>query len=104
MPHYDCGTWVADSVKITECETIDTLKKPVKTTERNWIESPLWERNVPMFTNAVYSPCGGDPSYVEYKWRVCSITGIRQKKYRIYQFHYVDPVKSEYQKIIDKFK
>jgi hypothetical protein len=104
MPQYDCGTWVADSIKITDWEGVDTLKKPVKTTEREWIENSTWQHDVPQYVYAVYRPCGDDPTHSEYQYRVCSITGIRQKRYRIYLYHYVEPVKSEYQKTVDKFK
>lgn len=103
-PHYDCGTWVADSVKTTDWQTIDTLKKPVKTWARNWIVDTEWQWDIPMFVDAVYRPCGNDPSHVEYQLRVCSITGIRQKRFRVYSFHYVEPVKSEYQKTVDRFR
>lgn len=104
FPQYDCGTWVADSIKFTDWENVDTLKKPVQTEKRNWVLNDRWQHDVQMFVPAVYYPCGSDPAYSEYQFRVCSITGIRQKRYRIYNYHYVEPLKSDYQKTVDKFK
>lgn len=104
MPNYNCGTWVADSIKITDWENVDTLKKLVTARQRNWIESNVWQYDVSQFVYAVWNPCGGDPTHNEYQFRVCSITGIRQKRYRVYLYHYVDPAKSDYEKAVDKFK
>lgn len=97
-----CGTWQPDSGKLTEWESVDTLKKPVITNERNWVEDEM-QPEVKQFQNAVYCPCGcGDP-YIKYQYRVCSITGIRQKRYFIINFHYVGREKSTYEKTVDKF-
>ena len=98
-----CGSWEPDSVKITEWETVDTLKKPVLTQDREWVESGVWLYDNPNVSYAVYSPCGtGQPS-IQYMFRVCKITGIRQKRYRIWTYHYAPAEISDYQKAINKF-
>ena len=99
-----CGTWVADSVKITDWENVDTLKKPVTTNQRNWVENNVWQHDTQLTEFAVYYPCGQDPTYSQYQFRVCSITGIRQRRYRVYLYHYVEPVKSQYEKTIEQLK
>jgi hypothetical protein len=99
---YPCGTWKPDSGKLTNWQSIDTLKKPVITNDRNWVEDAM-QTVVSPYANTIYCPCGCGDNYVRYQYRICSITGIRQKRYFIITYHYIDPEKSDYEKTIDKF-
>jgi hypothetical protein len=58
---------------------------------------------VSQFVHANYCPCGCGDAVIQYQYRVCSITGIRQKRYFIITYHYIEPEKSNYEKTVDKF-
>lgn len=99
----DCGTWEKKPIYYTEWEAIDTIVKPVKTEDRNWVydQEKMTGSNM---TLAIYAPCGlGTPA----QWiqrRVCSITGIIQERRKVQEYYYVPKEKSEYQKTIDSLK
>lgn len=99
----DCGKWVFQSYEYEEWQTIDTLGK-AKTNKREWVnEKPrrIMDDN-PMIT--VFYPCGADPSAKYIEMRVCAITGIRQRRYSVERYVFVEKEKSDYEKTIDKFK
>ena len=97
----DCGTWKALPTYYTNWESVDTLKKEaIKDTVRNWVydAEKLMLNNL---TYAMYCPCGCgyDKKYSQY--RVCSITGIRQIRYKVHPYEYKPKPKSEYQQVVD---
>lgn len=107
----ECGTWVADSMRYTEWETVDTISveaekrnlRLTKTEQRDWIygREIMDSRN---WTYADWSPCGRGDTKMWRQYRLCRITGIRQVRTRYQTYHYVPPPISDYQKAEDSLK
>lgn len=97
-----CGTWQPQPEDTTAWQTVDTLgRKDHFGEERNWVFDK-WKM-VPneRWTNLDYTPCGaGYPEILE-QYRVCSLTGIRQRRERITRYKYIEPPKSEYERVTD---
>ena len=101
----DCGT-VKDTIVYSEWQSVDTLiKRPIKDTVRNWVYN---EKDEPFESNSynylVYCPCGclWDKNWFQY--RVCKLTGIRQRRIKTQSFTRILPPpkpKTEYEKTID---
>lgn len=98
-----CGKWVPDTGKLTDWQSVDTVKKPVTTSQRNWVED-IWKTEYSQYTYAVFAPCGMGLPDVKFQYRICSITGIRQKRYFVVNYHYIEPEKSQYEKTIEQLK
>lgn len=97
-----CGTWEKQPQQITEWVTVDTLgKKEQFDTARHWVydeEKPVAPSG---WTDAVYRPCGFGSDEQYQQFRVCSLTGIRQKRARYIPYKYVEPPRTEYQRVED---
>lgn len=97
----DCGTWKAKPIYYTNWESVDTLKnKPIKDTIRKWVydEERLQFSNM---TTLEYNPCGSGKPITWEQYRVCQITGIRQRRYKIQPYEYIPKPKTDYQIVID---
>lgn len=97
-----CGTWQAQPEDTTEWQTVDTLgKMEYFSVYRRWVYD-LWKpRPYYQVNDLVWTPCGrGYPDVTE-QYRVCSLTGIRQKRERIVHYKYIEPPMSEYQRVTD---
>lgn len=99
---YDCGTWEQDTTYVTEWTAVDTLGD-VLTDARDWVYDE--ERyKIDLTVTADFAPCGrGTPDIYE-TIRICSITGIRERKQRVITYRYIPKPKTPYQKAIQKFK
>ena len=97
----DCGTWEPQPDYYTEWESVDTLKKvPIKDTIRKWVYSPE-KMQISNSVTLEYAPCGnGRPTTWEQQ-RICELTGIRQKRYRVRTYKYIPKPKTEFQKVVD---
>jgi hypothetical protein len=97
----DCGTWEPQPDYYTDWESVDTLKKiPIKDTIRRWVYSPE-KMQISNMVTLEYAPCGnGRPTTWEQQ-RICELTGIRQKRYRVRTYKYIPKPKTEYQKVVD---
>ena len=101
----DCGTWVTDTSYST-WEPIDTLgKRRIADTIRLWVydvkDEPLPSNNM---ISLVYCPCGCPFSNNYWQYRICRITGIRQKRLKENYHHLIPPpkpAKTEYEKVVD---
>lgn len=99
---HDCGTWEQDTTYVTEWTPVDTLGD-VSTDARDWVYDK--ERyKIDLTVTADFAPCGrGMPDLYE-TIRVCSITGIRERKQRVITYRYIPKPETLYQKVIQKFK
>lgn len=97
----DCGTWEPQPDYYTDWESVDTLKKiPIKDTIRKWVYSPE-KMQISNMVTLEYAPCGnGRPTTWEQQ-RICELTGIRQKRYRVRAYKYIPKPKTEFQKVVD---
>ncbi len=107
----DCGTlkYVKDS---TEWITIDTLRKYINPAilkdviehryDSDWVYS--YEKQITeTIVLAIHAPCKPLLSYSE-QYRICKITGIRQKIIRSEGYIYIPNPLSEYDSTVLKFK
>lgn len=100
-----CGTWTAKPDVYSDWVPVDTIKVGrIIDTLRTWVYSEEKGLGDPNMTHANYCPCGcyEDKSYEQY--RVCSITGIRQRRYRTTSWYYTPREATEYEKTIEKLK
>jgi hypothetical protein len=97
----NCGTWKALPIYYTNWESMDTLKKKnIKDTIRKWVydEERLQFSNT---TTLEYNPCGSGKPIIWEQYRVCQITGIRQRRYKIQPYEYIPKTKSDYERTVD---
>lgn len=98
----DCGTWVKDTVYVSNWVPLDTLGI-VLDEKREWVYDEEKFVSSPS-VHAVYAPCGqGNPDAYE-MYRICAITGIKELRVRTITYKYIPKPKTDYQKIIQKFK
>lgn len=97
-----CGTWVKLPQEVSEWQTVDTLgDKKHFDDSSHWVYDEERLASQSQWTNAIYSPCGfGDPDIYE-QYRIGAGTGIRQVRKRIIRQKYIEPEKSEYEKVLD---
>jgi len=101
----DCGTWKTDT-SYSDWATIDTIgKRKISTTDRSWVynnkEEPLQSNNQ---TTLVYCPCGCPYTTRYWQYRICKVTGIRQRRLKENYTHLIPPPpppKTEYEKVVD---
>lgn len=97
----NCGTWEPQPDYYTDWESVDTLKKiPIKDTIRKWVYSPE-KMQVSNIQTLEYAPCGNGRATTWQQERICELTGIRQKRYRVRTYKYIPKPKTEYQKVVD---
>ncbi len=101
----NCGTW-KDKDTYGEWYGIDTIsKKPISDTLRNWVYNPVDEAlNQNVYSNLVYCPCGCYSDDYWYQYRVCTLTGIKQRRLKTRSWTYTPlppKPKTEYEKAID---
>lgn len=95
----DCGTWVKDTVTLSDWETIDTINYDPNASA-DWVYAE-WDRETSNWITLVYCPCGcGDPDYRTRK-RI-NLQGIRQKQTEKTSYRYVPKLLSDYDKIMEK--
>lgn len=99
---FKCGTWVKLPMVTGDWTTVDTLGSKVFTdTARTWVydeERAVMDEGI---VDCLFRPCGSGNSETYLQYRICSITGIRQKRIRYYPFKYIEPPVSEYDHIVD---
>lgn len=101
----NCGTW-KDTVTYSDWVNIDTLsKQPIKDTLREWVydeyDEPLESNS---YNYAVYCPCGCMWDSNWWQYRVCKLTGIKQRRLKTQSWTMIPPPpkpKTEYEKTID---
>jgi hypothetical protein len=95
----DCGTWVKDTVTLSDWEVIDTINFDPNASDE-WVYTG-WETSTSNWTHLVYCPCGcGDPDYRVRK-RI-NRQGIRQKQTEKTSYRYVPEPLSDYDKVMEK--
>lgn len=101
----DCGTWKTDT-SYSDWVTTDTVgKRKISTTDRSWVyndkEEPLQSNNQ---MELAYCPCGCPYTTRYWQYRICKVTGIRQKRLKENYTHLIPsppPPKTEYEKVVD---
>jgi hypothetical protein len=97
-----CGTWVPLPEQIVEWATVDTLgKKKITDTVKRWVYDKEFIQPETAWAEALYQPCGSGTPTIYLQYRICALTGIRQVRKRIFPYQYIEPVPSEYERIID---
>jgi len=97
-----CGTWVEDSLTISDWNTIDTLRQ-VNSSERSWIYDE-WVLQMSYTMDAVYRPCGSAGPIIWKRRRICTLTGIIQEQTKTQNYRYIPPVKSRFEKVKDSME
>jgi hypothetical protein len=99
----DCGTWEKGKMVTGEWKPYDTIGKYRPNEKHQWVydkEHSMWQTGV----LSVYRPCG-DPPYEHYEqYRICRLTGTRQRKERYQEYTYKEPLRSDYAKVIDSIQ
>lgn len=99
---YDCGT-IEKKTTVSEWVTIDTLGH-FMSKNREWIESDYSRLSEGVYTETLeYNPCKNPRPSQFVQYRICSITGIRQKRIKTEQMVYVKPPLTEYEKTVQSF-
>ncbi len=95
----DCGTWVKDTVTVSDWQTVDTTNyDPCASAE--WVYTD-WITPRSYATTLLYCPCGcGNPTVRE-KYRV-NLQGIQQKQIERTTYRYIQKPKTEYEKVWDE--
>ena len=103
----DCGTW-KDSVYYSEWTSVDTIGKRAINDKREWVYNKEDESlNNNNLTTLVYCPCGCRYDSHWYQYRICRLTGIRQRRTKVQTWLYTPPPskpKTEYEKVVDSLK
>jgi hypothetical protein len=95
----DCGTWVKDTVTVSDWQTVDTTNyDPCASAE--WVYTN-WITPVSNWTILVYCPCGCGYPDIRERYRV-NLQGIRQKQTERTTYRYVPKLKTEYEKVWDE--
>jgi hypothetical protein len=99
----ECGTYEPAKETISDWVTVDTMGTFKPSDKRIWVYDKEMEPIVTGHWQTLeYSPCGKAPWDRTWEtYRICRITGIRQKKTRTQGWKYIEPPKTEYDCLVD---
>lgn len=101
---FECnGRWVPGVDYYTDWVTVDTIGSKKELNEnREWICDEFKKTNNNSYQLGIYRPCGDGSPTIYTQFRICTITGIRQKREHIYPKVWQENEKTEYEKVLEK--
>lgn len=99
LTYPDCGILKSD-VKVSDWETVDTLGKRDIAEQRDWVESEWHDVTPPWRSLAL---CYHDPDIYQ-QFRICRLTGIKQRRTKVRRYWYEDPPLTEFQLLEKEFQ